>query len=69
MDALKRLADDVEGRVGQMSKRDVAEPPEDKEREKEEEMEARAEAAEKPMETEDPATVGVLVTGDQPTSN
>ena len=55
-----------------MSKRDVAEPPEDKEKEKEEEMEARAEAAEKPMETEEPATVatvGVLVTGDQPTTN
>merc|ERR1719499_2458211 len=64
MDELKRLADDVESRVGQMSKGDVAEPPEEKEKEEE--------AAEKPMETEEPATVatvGVLVTGDQPTTN
>merc|ERR1719499_1441499 len=35
MDELKRLADDVESRVGQMSKGDVAEHPEEKEKEKE----------------------------------
>ena len=51
-----------------MSKRDVAEPPEEKEKEKEG-RDMEAEAAEKPMETEEPATVGVLVTGDQPTTN
>ena len=54
-----------------MSKGDVAEPPEEKEKEKEA-KEREAEAAEKPMETEEPATVatvGVLVTGDQPTTN
>merc|ERR1719245_874346 len=68
MDELRRLAGDVESRVGQMSKGDVAEPPEKKEKEKEA-KEMEAEAAEKPMETEEPATVGVLVTGDQPTTN
>ena len=50
-----------------MSKRDVAEPPEQKEG-----RETQAESAEKPMETEDQATVatvGVLVTGDQPTTS
>ena len=56
----------------QISRRDVAEPPEEKEKEKEGNEAEAAEAAEKPMETEDPATVatvGVLVTGDQPTTN
>ena len=51
----------------QMSKRDAAEPPEEKEG-----RETEVESVEKPMETEDSATVatvGVLVTGDQPTTN